>query len=96
MLISAENVDKMVDKILTEAVDRLKAIEESDDPFCIGATGDTPTPGYTEINEVEDFGSTINRVMRGAFEELNGILQDSDLAIDAMQNWLSDAGSEHI
>ena len=42
----------MADKILLEAFDKLKAIEESDDPFCIGATGDTDnTTGYTAVEE---------------------------------------------
>ena len=43
----------MSDKILTEAFDKLKAIEESEDPFCIGATGDTENAGYTAVNEAE-------------------------------------------
>jgi len=42
----------MTDKILTEAFDKMKEIEESDDPFCIGATGDTDnTTGYTAVEE---------------------------------------------
>ena len=43
----------MADKILTEAFDKLKAIEESDDPFCIGAKADNKTNGYTELDEAD-------------------------------------------
>jgi len=41
----------MGDKILTEAFDKIKAIEESNDPFCVGAEGDAPANGYTEVKE---------------------------------------------
>lgn len=41
----------MADKILTEAFDKLKAIEESDDPFCIGAEADEVVETYTEVKE---------------------------------------------
>ena len=42
----------MSDKILTEAFDKMKAIEESDDPFCIGATGDSEfAEAYTPVEE---------------------------------------------
>lgn len=45
----------MTDKILTEAFDKLKAIEESDDPFCIGATKeDEVTEAYTEVVEADN------------------------------------------
>jgi len=43
-----------MDKILTEAFDKLKAIEESEDPFCIGAKEETVTEMYSEVNEIED------------------------------------------
>jgi len=41
----------MSDKILTEAFDKLKAIEESEDPFCIGAKGDDEAQTYTEVTD---------------------------------------------
>ena len=45
----------MSDKILTESLAAIRAIEESDDPFCIGATGDTDhEQGYKPINEESD------------------------------------------
>lgn len=40
-----------MDKILTEAFDKLKAIEESDDPFCIGAKKEGRNETYTEVKE---------------------------------------------
>ena len=43
-----------MDKILMEAFDKLKAIEESDDPFCIGAKDEGITETYTEFDEAED------------------------------------------
>jgi hypothetical protein len=45
--------DKMSDKILKEAFDKLKAIEESEDPFCIGVKDDV-VEAYTEVAE-DDF-----------------------------------------
>jgi len=43
----------MTDKILTEAFDKLKAIEESEDPFCIGAKDEPVVEAYTEVEEAE-------------------------------------------
>jgi len=43
-----------MDKILTEAFDKLKAIEESDDPFCIGAKEEEVVEAYTEVGEAEE------------------------------------------
>ena len=44
----------MADKILMEAFDKLKAIEESDDPFCIGELSENEediAETYTEVKE---------------------------------------------
>ena len=48
----------MTDKILTEAYNRLKAIEESDDPFCIGELSENVEEDEDVIEEADgDFPS---------------------------------------
>ena len=68
----------MTDKILTEAFDKLKAIEESDDPFCIGATKeDEVTEAYTEV--VDEVAEEITEASD---------VKTVELVYKAMDNWM--------
>jgi len=69
----------MSDKILNEAFDKMKAIEESDDPFCIGAEAEEVVETYTELEEAPDnLGQLENELenMRDGIDEFQGIQQE--------------------
>lgn len=77
----------MSDKILTEAFDKLKAIEESDDPFCIGATKEEGVAGaYTEVDEAAIGQGNIRDEVIDALDE--GLI-DKEYLITAMLNYMS-------
>jgi len=83
----------MADKILLEAFDKLKAIEESDDPFCIGATGDEPVNEYTEYaNEAEEVTESpiadIDDILDNAHMEIAQAVGSSTGALNVIRNWL--------
>lgn len=66
----------MSDKILTEAFDKLKAIEESEDPFCIGETGDKEfTETYTTVEEGRVFNNT-GEMLRSMITDIKRVITD--------------------
>lgn len=95
----------MTDKILTEAYDKLKAIEESEDPFCIGAKDEGITETYTEVTEewddfeqsdVDDIGNNaeIEQEQKRGYEEPKVYQIDTNHGDNYAIHFQSDGGKE--
>lgn len=78
----------MSDKILTEAFDKMKAIEESEDPFCIGAKGDQAVNEFVEVTEDDLEPSRIDHL--GEMEKHLDELRDGLQELEEIQRELGD------
>jgi len=73
----------MGDKILTEAFDKIKAIEESDDPFCVNEA-----PAEAEIGQFHEMESQLENLRDGIqeLEEIqNEFFETRERLVDAIR-----------